>query len=125
MPTITVTLDENDFELLAHTSMRWSYPDGRNDWTQQEGRFFLVKHEEDINWQYRHAFWLGTEWTTVLLARAYLDAVGQPYQVLWDMVENPDMSWVIITDHEPAGWPRADARRPDRPTDTAPASTDD
>lgn len=115
MPAITVNMDEDDFQHLAITSMRWCYPGGRNDWIEQEGRFELHRDDTEINWQYGYAFWLGTEWTTVLLARAYLDTLGHPYQILWDLAENPDMSWVLLTDYETASWAQIDALPPRTP----------
>ncbi len=103
---VILNMDETDFEQLSIVSMQWCYPGGRNDWTSQPGRFETRAGDTTINWEFRYAYWVGEEWATVLFARAYLDAIGQPYQVLWDIAENPDSSWVIITDYADPVWRR-------------------
>jgi hypothetical protein len=127
MPTVTIAMNESDFRQLSNVSMRWCYPGGRNDWVEKVDRFEAHGSDKEINWQYHYAFWLGTEWMAVLFARAYLDAVGHSYQVMWDLnpsdvtgdlAENPEPSWVILTDYETSTWTTANNRDPDPYTQT-------
>lgn len=101
---IAIRMDSSDFEQLCHNSMEWRQGNGSNGWIEQEERFETRSHE-DINWDFKYVFWCGMEWSAVIFARAYLDFIKEDYQILWDCVENPDPSWVIITNY-PASWER-------------------
>lgn len=105
---ISITMDHKDFEQLAYTSTRWADDTGTNRWMEQADRFELHGDDTEINWTFRYVFWVGDEWVNVMFARAFLDSIGQPYQILWDMVENPDMSWVILTNYSTDVWLRAE-----------------
>lgn len=111
MPEIVIRMDDSDFEHLYFTSMEWRHENGRNDWTEQADRFELHGSDTEIDWSFRYAFWVGEEWANVMFARAYLESAGQEYQILWDMVENPDPSWVILSNYISPVWLRAKQSR--------------
>lgn len=98
MPKIILDLDAEDFNRLCNNSARWG-----NNFRDHESHFETIGADREISWDWRYAYWVGLEWTSVIFARSYLDSIGQRYQVVWDMVENPDMSYVILTDY-PADW---------------------
>lgn len=129
MPDITLSMDEQDFNRLTHASLQWCYPGGRNDWVEQAHRFETLDDSEEINWTYRYVVWVGVDWANVLFARAYLDSIGKPCQVLWDMAFNPDPSWIILTDYATSHWAQheetATPEVPDTVSDMpSPARTD-
>jgi len=112
MPDITLRLDADDFIRLTDMSSRWT-----GDWRlEQEERWETIGADEEIRWDFGHAHWVGPEWTNVIFARHFLDAIGEEYQIIWDMAENPDMSWVILTNYA------ADSTQDESPESAAPAT---
>jgi len=97
---VTLRINGDDFDRLTLNSMRWS----ASDWYDQADRFETTSRGEEINWGWTYAYWVGDAWANVILARVYLESIGEPYQVLWDMVENPDPSWVILTNYTAEAW---------------------
>lgn len=105
MTQITIDMNEEDFARLAYTSMQWVNPDGTNDWIEQEARFEVVDPRgSEIDWSLGYVFWVGMEYSSVILARAFLESQGARCQVLWDQVENPDPSYMVVTDHVTKTW---------------------
>ncbi|MFJ1700468.1 hypothetical protein ACIOHC_36355 [Streptomyces sp. NPDC088252] len=101
MPLISIEMDEHDFQRLTRTSMRW----GRS-WAVQAGRFEHTTKSFDTapSWDWKMAYWVGEDWANVMLVRSFLKAMGADFEVVWDMAENPDMSYLILTDFETESW---------------------
>lgn len=94
---VPLNMTGQDVAMLIQYTYPWADDNGHNPWREHPDRFAPFADSEPINWQHRHAHWLGGEWwTPVMLVREYLTAIGQPCQILRD---NQDMSWVITTDH--------------------------
>ena len=92
---MSFTMTPTDFGNLCNTSMKW---DDIN-WKCQEYRFETVDNES-IDFTYKQGYWLGEEYSSVLFAKMFLSAQGYSYQVLWDMAENPNPQWLIVTNYE-------------------------
>ena len=88
-----------DFSLLTIMSMEWS------PFVDQLDRFEKVWPNDgiifDSRWRsdWAHAYWLGDHWSTVIFARSFLDTIEEPYEVLWDLAENPTCQFVIVTNY--------------------------
>lgn len=89
MTAITIQMDADDAERLAHTSMAWSA-----DWAAQDGRFEQVKGEQSYQWAM--AYWLEDGTATLILFTSYLSAYGHDYAVLYDLAD--DGGYVVLTD---------------------------
>ena len=97
---ITMTITEQDFQFLVTTSMEWEKYDFGSQ--VEDGRFEHYvgdTHRAPIRHDWKVAYWLGEDYTTVLFAKAFLDDLGEPYELLWDLVENPECSWVLVTNY--------------------------
>lgn len=98
-----IRMSSDDFDRLSHTSARWGSDVGwRGD--LQSWRFEPLTDGEDIQWDLAYVYWLGMEFANVILARAFLESQEFSYQVLFDEVENPESSYVIVTDYETKTW---------------------
>ena len=104
MKKIEIHMNDGDFEQLAVTSMGWA----GHDWSAQSHRFENwtpgKAFTEEPRWDWRMAYWLGENYTTLILAKSYLAAIGEPFEVLWDLAENPDMSYVLVTNFVSPAW---------------------
>lgn len=115
---ITIDLDHDDFEQLRTNSMQWA----GDDWRDQANRFrvitsaywhkspFVGAYQPDqfssvrggdtaVTWSFHRAYWF-TDTTSMILARSYLTAIGQPHQVLADEWNDGHEPFVIVTDYE-------------------------
>jgi hypothetical protein len=101
---INVDMEEEDFERLSHSAMRWS----GLGWEQQDGRFENCTPGKTPNaapnYRFAMAYWVGDEWINVMFATAYLKAQGEPYELLWDLAGTPDSSYVIVTNYTTSIW---------------------
>lgn len=105
MPDITITLTDADLAQLTTTTMQLRWSDGAwdSDWPLQveQGRFELVNPagiNEKISLNWRYVYWVGSDWTAVVLFRAYLDHHDETYQILWDTTTNGP-GYVIVTNY--------------------------
>lgn len=108
---VTVAMTATDFDRLVDATMEWKgYADPRIGpngvsvgWRAQaaDGRFeSLDGHYTDLpGFEWAWAHWLGGDWTTVLLAKAFLRAHGFACEVIWDLAENPDPSYLLLTNY--------------------------
>ncbi len=98
MPQVAITLDLSDFQLLWHTHARWA---GQGwDSEDQAGRFETLGGRS-IDYLWSDAYWMGGTWASVVLARSYLDALGQAHQVISDMGEDPAFAgYVLLTNYD-------------------------
>lgn len=102
---ITIQMDENDFDALSSTSMRWA----GHGWEDQINRFEGTAEDAPgvrpvFSWAI--AYWVGDSWANVILARSFLAAMGEESAVVWDDTEPPEYppGYVILTDFETRSW---------------------
>ena len=111
--TINVTAD--DFELLTANSASWASSAG--SWAEQHGRFEPAPGTSSRpfdpswhpSWDWAMAYWLdGTAWVAAMLARSFLDARGEAYEIVRDTADGGGDhyagSWVILTNYRTPGW---------------------
>lgn len=103
---INIEMEEQDFEHLVFRTEAWAVRAEERRAAVVEGRFAHAVRSDDaqpgLHW--RRAFWMGGDWTRVVLAKAFLRAEGHDFEVLWDMAVD-DGSYVILTNYDrDAGW---------------------
>ena len=91
-----IVMDEDDFSYLTENSMNWA----GHDWdTQvQAGRFEVQgtpRVPPGLHW--RMAYWVGSQYTAVILARSFLTSRGFESQAV---VDGMGADWVILTDYD-------------------------
>lgn len=95
MTVVTLEMTDEDFERLTVSAMAWGA-----SWREQveDGRFEHSQKPGDAQPQlhWAMAYWVGDNWLTVMMIRAYLDAIDQGYEVVWDQADEPE--YVILTD---------------------------
>lgn len=96
---VQISMDEADFGSLTQNSMRWA--DGAEGWTERirDGHFEVhgtPGTPPSMDWAM--TYWLGNEYTSVILARAFLAARGFACQVIIDLATGPE--WMILTDYD-------------------------
>ena len=96
---IPVVINEDDFSYLTENSTKWA----GHDWDAQvqAGRFEVQGTPgipPGLHW--KMAYWVGSSYTTVILARSFLASRGYDSQAVVDGV---DCDWVILTDYD--NWP--------------------
>lgn len=90
---MSYTITATDFQYLWNTAMSLKGLKG-GSWKDQEGRFGC---NEEINWEFKKAYWIGNEYSSVIFAKMFLTSINQPYQILCDC--NQDGEWVVITNY--------------------------
>ncbi|SFQ82016.1 hypothetical protein [Amycolatopsis rubida] len=96
MPQVTITVDATDFEQLWTTCMAWASAGW--DTGEQEGQFEPVQSDA-VEYGWKHAYWMGGNWASVVLARSFLAAVGHDFQVVADTADDPGYrGFVILSD---------------------------
>ena len=94
--TVQIVMDEGDFRLLTHNAAKWA---GEDDWEVQTGRFEIQGRPETLpSLHWKMAYWVGSEYTTVILAMSFLAAQGFESQPVVDLAS--DCEWVILTDYD-------------------------
>jgi hypothetical protein len=91
---VQISMDEADFRLLVHNAAGWA---GQN-WEEKIGRFEVQGTPgmpPGMHWQM--AYWVGSEYTTVVLARSFLASRGYESQTVVDLTGN---DWVVLTDYD-------------------------
>jgi len=91
-------LTEDDFIHLCTNSTQWAEdaadwaPHLRNGRIEGDGR---AGNQPSQHW--RMAYWLGSEYTAVVLARAFLASRGFECQTAMDTADD---EWMILTDYD-------------------------
>jgi len=99
---VVIQVTAADFERLCENSGKWA------DWTPPAGRFESTDTTLPSARQWQYAYWVGSNWATVIFARAFLNARGHDYEVLYDTAEHPNgqlYGWVILTDYQEGQQP--------------------
>lgn len=106
---VQIVMDDEDFSHLCSNSTAWA--SGADDktnkgrtfpgWRRQiaDGRFELsgsANGQPALHWKI--AYWVGSDYTAVILAKSFLAAKGFECQVAWDLAEPGE--WVILTDYD-------------------------
>lgn len=107
--TVSLVMGEKDFDQLTNSSTRWN-TSFEGSWAPQLDRFenMSYDYDQDPSPDWKVAYWLGTEYSAVLLAGAFLRGQGCEYEVLWDMAENPDPQYAILTNFMTASWKQSE-----------------
>ena len=91
-----------DFDKMNHTSMASFH-------IQQEHRFEtcsdkpLPTSEDGLI-----MYWMGPNDLTAIVGEKILTAAGYEVHRLWDMVENPEPEWCLLTNYRSSSWEQAD-----------------
>ena len=93
-------LTEQDFRQLCNTSIKWK----ENKW--KEDHRYETTEDEDVNYDFKMAYWIGKEYASVIFAKMFLTENSSSFQVLWDLAG--DGEWLIITDYETNSWQSED-----------------
>lgn len=89
MDEVRIKITAEDFNRLWNTHTTWGY--GFSD-QLAKGRFETVNGEMSTRWQ--QAYWMGDNYTTVILARSWLSP--ENYAVVWDTA---CAEYVILTQY--------------------------
>ena len=99
---VTIRLSPEDFDRLCENSgdLRQAFP-------ALYERFRDGADQAVMRCEWRHIYWMGDDYTRLLLARSFLDAIGEPCQIAVD--EGADdqgraNGWVILTDYASPVW---------------------
>ena len=99
---VTIRMSPEDFERLCENS-----GDLRNAFPALFDRLRDGGKPANMRRQWRQIYWIGAEYPSLLLARSFLEAIGEDYQVVVD--EGADehglpYGWVILTDYLSPVW---------------------
>lgn len=96
---VAVRMDPGDFSRL------YKDYDDRDPGTLARGRFWAgPEREVNGDWDWRRVYWFGENYAAVLLARAFIAALGWEHEVLYDNSsyrgDGPARGWCILSDYE-------------------------
>ena len=117
----TLQFGLDDFETLNHTSMQSFYSEqsDRFEWINSDifGKAYndkidlqteciasnpkFPKAKHDLGW---YMYWVGTNALNALVAEKILQAAGHKVYRLWDLAENPDAEWCLLSDYQNKFW---------------------
>jgi hypothetical protein len=103
---ITIELSEHDFERLSDGAYPWA----EGSWAAQPDLFenYTDRWAETENrpprWDWAWAYDVGREWTAVIMARAYLQSIGEEFEIVWCMWDNPEPTYFILSNVVPRGF---------------------
>lgn len=101
-----IRVTEQDFERLTTNSTKWGA------WAKAQSHRWehsTEKYDTDPEWTWARAYWVD-RWSEVMLCRAFLESVGRPYEIIFDMAGS---DYVILTDYPSLVWQRAAEAHPD------------
>jgi len=107
MNEIKINMTETDFSRLA-TGGSSELPAG--GWTRWPDGFdfeTIDSDDKEPSWDWKMQYSFGESWASVLLARSYIEAAGYEYEIIWDMRDEADLSYVILTNFMTARWRQA------------------
>lgn len=88
----------HDFDRMISSSTRWK--DGVSEFSDQFENYTDQGQPYDKpvfpGWTY--AYWIGEEYTAVVLAKSFLSSLNEGYEVLWD-TSDEFYGWVIVTNY--------------------------
>lgn len=103
---IQITMGDSDFERLTTNSTKWA-ESWTSSWEEHvlSGRFehSTERYDTPPRSDWAMAYWVGDDWTHVMLCRAFLLSRGFECEALWDgTVEDPE--YVILTNYVTQTW---------------------
>ncbi|MFD8497727.1 hypothetical protein [Amycolatopsis sp. NPDC059657] len=93
MSAIVIKMDAYDFVQLTEQRRTWVTWAGASE----PDRYEPIRDGDpapSMHWKY--AYWIGLDWASVLLCRAYLESERQPYQIIVDN-SLPPGGYVVLT----------------------------
>jgi len=106
-----VRMDEMDFEKLTENSAHWG------EWAKNKAdrwEHATEEYDTEPSWDWSYAYWVGEDWSRVILCRSFLESGGwgysHPYEIVWDMAEHPNgqfLGYVILTNYASPIWQSA------------------
>lgn len=106
--SVVISMDADDFQRLLKISST------RPAMTIEPGRFQTANGGPmDANWDWSAIYWLGHDYTGMILARAFLASRGYLYKEGWDTAgeESGGRGWCIFTDYNQHRQPTSRASR--------------
>ena len=101
--SVVIHMDSADFGRLLKASAP------RTAMRISPGRFEAGPGGEvNADWPWTAICWLGHDYAAVIIARAFLAALGYQHEVLWDTsapMDQPPRGWCILTDCDLARAP--------------------
>ena len=95
--SVVIQVTADDFGRLWESSGPWGLG-------APPGRFETLDGKQPPPRQWQRVYWFGPTWTTVIFARAFLDARGHDYEILFDTASDrlggPMYGYVILTDYQ-------------------------
>lgn len=93
-------MDNNDFAHLWNT-----HTSGGCDWELQikRNRFQPLDNRDPVTTEHKHLYWMGDNYTTIMIARAWLLSLGKQCSVAFDIA---CCEYIIATDYH---WEDYDA----------------
>lgn len=93
---LELTMDESDFTQLVQGAQAWG-----PHWKPQAQRFESTRlgDRSEPNWNWKMMYAVGTEWLSAMAVRAYLEYKGEECEIVWDAVEPPDASFLVLTNY--------------------------
>lgn len=97
-PAVGLTVSGEDFDMLCSDGTGWGtfFQDGPH-------RFQVLSDQRhELSWDWAMSYWVD-RWGDVMILRAYLDSIGEPYQILSDesieAVEDGSGQFVLVTNY--------------------------
>ena len=120
----TLEFGIDDFGSIYHTSMRSFYSEQSDRFEWNNAKQFGKKYNDLIDLQSEnfapdpkfpevsydkgwYMYWIGTNALNMLVAEKILLASGYKVYRLWDMVDNPEPEWCLLTDFA-SNWEKSD-----------------
>lgn len=98
MPQVAITVDQSDFQRFWHTHTKWA---GQGWDSDDHTERFETLDGGSIDYLWSDAYWMGDTWASVVLARSYLNALGQAHQVISDIGDDPAFAgYVLLTNYD-------------------------
>jgi hypothetical protein len=94
MTEIKIEMTDADFGRLNITAGQWQ----GEGWEDQADRFETLDSDVvEPSWEWKMRYTFGSNWANVLLARAYIEAAGSSFEVIRDVSDGADLSYMILT----------------------------
>jgi len=98
-----INVSEYDFERLVTGRCDWSgiaglgkYSHGFEMYMEGENPF------KPVFPGWKHIYYVGSEYSSVIFCRSFLDSIGETYEILFDL--DNDSQWCIVTNYEHPVW---------------------
>lgn len=94
---MNIHLTALDFELLRNNDLKWN-PEFL-DQLEFISRNTVGAKRADMGYRWQRMYWFGDNYASVILAKSFLSALGQDYELYYDTAEGFE-GYVILTDYE-------------------------